>query len=134
MDPSVEAQLSVRGGREAIDFYRAAFGATVLHQVGGTAELESVVAQLSVGSSRFWVSDESPEHRNFSPESLGGATARMLLLVDDPAAVVERAIGAGAELVAPVAEQHGWLFGRITDPFGHDWEIGKPLGDWPPPD
>lgn len=132
MEPSTEAQLSVRRGREAVDFYRAAFAATVLHEVGGTASNESVVAQMAVGSSRFWVSDESPEHRNFSPETLGGATARMLLLVDDPAAVIGRAVAAGAELIAPVSEQHGWLFGRITDPFGHDWEIGKPLGEWPP--
>ena len=75
----VSAQLSVRGGRAAIAFYRAAFGAVELYRVGGTDEDESVVAQLAVGGSSFWVADESPANLNFSPETLGGGTVRMLL-------------------------------------------------------
>src|SRR5579859_5088291 len=80
---SVIPQLSVRGGLAALEFYRVAFGAEVVYQVGGTAENPSVVAQLSVGGAPFWVADESPEHGNFSPESVGGSTTRMLLIVDD---------------------------------------------------
>jgi PhnB protein len=57
-----------------------------------------------------------------------------LLIVDDPHGVVERAVGLGGKEVAPVEEAHGWLLGRIEDPFGHHWEIGKPLAAWPPPD
>jgi PhnB protein len=124
-------ELSVRRGRAAIEFYNAAFGAVEDYRVGGTDEHEPVVAQLSVGDARFWVADEAPEHGNFSPESVGGATVRMLLIVDDPAAAVERAVGAGATLIAPVAEEHGWRIGRIADPFGHHWEVGTPLGRWP---
>jgi PhnB protein len=71
---SLLPQLSVRGGLAALAFYRAAFGATVLYQVGGTAANESVVAQLSIEGASFWVADESPEHDNFSPESVGGST------------------------------------------------------------
>jgi PhnB protein len=123
------AQLSVRRGRAALEFYAAAFGARVDYIVGG----EEIVAQLSVGDASFWVSDESPEHGNFSPESLGGSTTRMLLIVDDPDAAVARAVGAGATEVYPVAEEHGWRLGRVADPFGHHWEIGKPLIAWPPP-
>jgi PhnB protein len=100
--------------------------------VGGKDEHEDVVAQLSVGDASFWVSDESPPHKNFSPDSLGGSTVRLLLTVADPHSVVERAVGLGATEVRPVAEEHGWLLGRIEDPFGHHWEIGKPLGEWPP--
>jgi PhnB protein len=129
---SVLAELSVRRGREAIEFYRAAFGAVERYRVGGTEENEDVVAQLSVGNASFWVSDESPRNKNFSPESLGGSTVRLLLIVDDPQAVVERAVAAGATEVSPVEEQHRWLLGRIEDPFGHHWEIGKPLVEWPP--
>ena len=129
---SILPQLSVRGGRAAIEFYKMAFGAVEDHRVGGTDEHEAVVAQLSVGTASFWVADESPEHRNFSPASLGGATTRMLLVVDDPDAAVERAVAAGAIEVYPVGEEHGWRLGRIADPFGHDWEIGKPLIPWPP--
>lgn len=125
-------QLSVRRGRAAIAFYAAAFGAVVDYQVGGTDDDREVVAQLSVADATFWVADESPEHGNFSPESVGGSTVRMLLIADDPVAVVAQAVAAGASQVYPVGEQHGWLLGRILDPFGHSWEIGRPLVDWPP--
>jgi len=130
--PRVEVQLSVRRGREAVTFYQAAFGAQTSFRFGGTDERPEVVAQLRVGSTRFWVEDESPEHANFSPETLEGATARLLLVVDDPAASVDRAVAAGAREVHPVAEVYGWLLGRVVDPFGHHWEIGRPLGPWPP--
>ncbi len=87
-----------------------------------------------VGETLFWVEDESPEHGNFSPETLGGATERLLLVVDDPSAVFERALMAGARQVHAVEEAHEWLLGRVVDPFGHHWEIGKPLTTWPPPE
>jgi PhnB protein len=123
------AQLSVRRGPEALAFYQAAFGAVVDHQVGE----ESIVAQLSVGDATFWVADESPEHANFSPESLGGGTVRLLLIVEDPDASIARAVEAGATEISPARDEHGWRLGRIADPFGHHWEIGQPLGPWPPP-
>jgi PhnB protein len=125
-------QLSVRHGREAIAFYAAAFGAEVEFQVGGTDDEPAVVAQLSAGGAVFWVADESPEHANFSPETVGGGTTKLLLIADDPDAAVERAVGAGAELVYACEDQHEWRLGRICDPYGHHWEIGRPLGDWPP--
>jgi PhnB protein len=117
--------LSVRRGRTAIEFYEAAFGAKVLFRIDD--EGGAVVAQLSVGSAEFWVADESPEHANFSPETLSGATTRMLLIVDDPAQVWADAIAAGATEIWPVGEQHGWLVGRVVDPFGHHWEISRQL-------
>ncbi len=51
----------------------------------------------------------------------------MILSVDDPDAVFEQAVAAGATSVAPVQEQYGWRTGRITDPFGHNWELSKQL-------
>jgi PhnB protein len=125
-------ELAVRGGRSALAFYAAAFGAVVEYQVGGTDEHEPVVAQLAVGDGRFWVNDESPAHGSNSPESVGGPTARMLLVVDDPDAVQAAAVRAGAAEEAAVGEAHGWRMGRVRDPFGHHWEIGRPLGPWPP--
>lgn len=129
---SVQAQLSVRRGREAVAFYRAAFGAVEAYRVGGTDGHEEVVSQLVVGDTAFWVADESPPNDNHSPESLGGGSVRMLLVVDDPAAVVARAVELGAREVGPVVDEHGWLLGRLVDPFGHHWEVGRPLGEWPP--
>jgi PhnB protein len=128
----VLAQLSVRRGRAAVDFYKDAFGAIEVYRVGGTDAHEPLVSQLEVGEGSFWVADESPEHLNFSPETVGGGTVRLLLTVDDPDASIARAVSAGATLVRPAANEHGWRLGRIADPFGHHWEIGKPLGPWPP--
>lgn len=120
---AITATLSVRNGTKAIDFYKKAFGATELYRVGDDS---GVVAQLSVDGAMFWVADESPEHLNFSPESLGGCSVRMLLIVEDPDAVCARAVSAGARQVVPVANEHGWRLGRILDPFGHHWEVGRP--------
>ena len=87
----------------------------------------AVVAQLGVGESTFWVADESPEHLNFSPESLGGGTVRMVLVAADPDGVFAQAVQSGAKVVSPVTDQpYGWRVGRVVDPFGHHWEIGKP--------
>jgi PhnB protein len=133
MRPAILPQLSVRRGRAAVEFYRAAFGAREVYRVGGDDENESVVAQLAVGEASFWVADESPEHGTFSPESVGGGTVRLLLVVDDPDAAIERAVAAGATQIAAAGDEHGWRLGRIADPFGHHWEIGRPLGQWPPP-
>jgi PhnB protein len=122
---TIAPMLSVRGGARAVDFYKAAFGATELFRID--AEDGAVVAQLFVDGAEFWLADESPEHFNFSPESLGGGTVRMILTVEDPDAAFDRAVAAGARILWPVANQHGWRLGRIVDPFGHHWEIGKPL-------
>jgi PhnB protein len=116
--------LCVRRSARAVDFYKAAFGAEEVFRMG---DAESVVARLSVNGAEFWLSDESPDHHNFSPESLGGITVRIILTVNDPDAVFAKAIKAGAKEVYPVSEEHGWRIGRVVDPFGHHWEIGRPV-------
>jgi len=88
----------------------------------------AVVAELSIDGARFFLADESPPHGNFSPESLGGISVRIELIVADPDAVARRAVAAGAREVFPVADQdYGYRLGRVGDPFGHHWEIGRPL-------
>jgi PhnB protein len=124
---SIAPMLSVRRGSQAIEFYQSAFGASVLYRIDG--EGGSVIAQLSAGGAEFWVADESPEHLNFSPETLGGGTVRMVMVVEDPDAAFDHAVAAGAKIVNPVAEQYGWRVGRVVDPFGHHWEIGKQLAN-----
>ncbi len=119
--------LAVRRGAAAVDFYQRAFGAQELFRV--TSATGETVARMSLSGSEFWLADESPEHLNFSPETLGGGTVRLIVVVDDPQAVFERAVVAGAREVSPVVEEHGWRVGRVVDPFGHHWEIGKPLGE-----
>jgi len=120
---SIAPWLSVRNAAQAVEFYKEAFGATEAFRLddGGT------VARLSIGGAEFWLSDESPEHNNFSPQSLNGSSARMILTVADPDAVFGRTLAAGASQVHPVEEENGWRVGRVVDPFGHHWEIGRPL-------
>ena len=121
---SIAPWLSVRKGAQAVEFYMAAFGAKELFRLENEG---SVVARLSVHGAEFWVSDESPEHKNFSPESLGGGTVRMIFTVPDPDATFAKAVLAGATAVVPVAEEHGWRVGRVVDPYGHHWEIAREL-------
>jgi PhnB protein len=122
---SFQPELWVERAGAAVAFYQEAFGARVLHLVG---EGDDIVAQLAVDDAVFWVGAASDEMKRFSPLALGGATGRTLLVVDDPDAVVARAVAAGARETAAVAEEYGWRLGRIVDPFGHEWEVGRPLG------
>jgi PhnB protein len=122
---SIAPWLSVRNSVQAVDFYKSAFGAIEVYRLevpGG-----GVVSRLSVGGAEFWLSAESPEDGNVSPESLGGGSVRMILTVPDPDAVFDQALAAGASEVFPVGEAHGWRLGRVVDPFGLHWEIGRPL-------
>lgn len=128
---TVAPLLSVRKGKRAIDFYKAAFGAVELFRT--ISEEGAIVARLSIGESEFWIADEAPLNLNFSPATLGGSTVRMVLVVGDPDAVFERAVAAGAEGRWPVLDQpYGWRIGRVIDPFGHHWEIGRPISESDP--
>jgi len=122
---TIAPMVSVRDGAKAVEFYKAAFSAEEVFRIEDVSG--AVVARLSVDGAEFWVADESPEHLNFSPETLNGGTARMVLTVNNPDAVFERAVAAGASVVVAVGEEYGWRLGRLVDPFGHHWEIGKPL-------
>jgi PhnB protein len=119
---SVTATLSVRNWERAMDFYKSAFNAVELFRVEGGG-----VGRLSISGAEFWVAEESPENLNFSPESLGGCSVRMLLIVEDPAAVCAQVVASGAIQIVPVSDEHGWRLGRIRDPFGHHWEIARQL-------
>lgn len=125
----IQPQLWVDRPTEAITFYQTAFGATVVHQV---VEGEDIVAQLAVGDAYFWVANTDPERGRFSAAAIGGGTSRTLLVTGDPDNMVATALAAGATVTSPAGDEHGWRLGRITDPFGHHWEIGTPIGPWPP--
>ena len=121
-NPNIAPWLTVRDAQQAVDYYKAAFGAVELYRLpaddGGLA-----VAQLSVGRAQFWVQSDS----NTTPPTAGTGSLRLILSVDDPDAVFERAVAAGGAVVAAIHEDYGWRTGRITDPFGFDWEVSKQL-------
>src|SRR5689334_11943432 len=106
IQPSIAPWLSVRKSASAVDFYKSAFGAAEVYRLDGPDG--SVVARLSVEGAEFWLSDESPSDGNFSPESLGGGSVRMILTVPDPDMVFRQALAAGAKQISPVSEGYGW--------------------------
>jgi AraC family transcriptional regulator len=120
---SLAPWLTLRSSIKAVDFYKKAFNAIELYRLEG--EGEDLVARLSVGSSEFWVSNGLSENKNI--ESSGEGNIRMILTAPDPDALFEQALKAGASQVFAVAEEHGWRSGRLEDPFGIHWEIGRPL-------
>ncbi|HET7700734.1 MAG TPA: VOC family protein [Candidatus Limnocylindria bacterium] len=117
--------LTVRNAADAIDFYGRALGA---REVGprSTSPSGQIVAELELEGQRFFVVDENVSAQNLSPETLRGTTVRFSLIVDDPDAVARRAVNAGASVVFPVEDQpYGMRQGRVADPFGHHWLIGR---------
>jgi PhnB protein len=119
--------LSVRGGAKAVDFYKSAFGAEEVFHIEDPDG--NVVARLSVGGAEFWVSDGSAEQQDTSLSEGSGTPVRMILTVADPDALYALAVRAGASSIQPVSEEHGWRVGRVADPFGLHWEIGRPVAD-----
>ncbi len=125
---SLTPMLTVKNATVAIEFYRAALDA--VEQARFTAPTGHMVAELAIDGLRFFVVDENPEAFNLSPKSLDGTTVRINLIVDDPDATAAQAVRAGASEVFPVADQpYGFRQGRVADPDGHHWLIGKPLAD-----
>lgn len=120
-DATIAPWLSVTDATRAVEYYATAFGAIELERLEEEPG-RVMVAQLTIGGSTFWVQQDEDS----SPEALGGrSSVRMILTVDDPDAVFARSLEAGATLIAPINEEHGWRVGRVVDPCGHHWEIGK---------
>lgn len=123
---SIMPLLSVRGGTEAVAFYRAAFDAQEHSRF--TDDKGHVVAQLSIDTAAFVVADEAPDYDQFSPDALGGTTVRIELTVPDPDKVFKQAVAAGGTEVFPVDDQSwGLRQGRLIDPYGHHWLVSRPL-------
>jgi PhnB protein len=123
---SLTPMLTVKDAIAAAEFYREAFGA--VEQARFTPPTGHVVVAMAIDGLRFFVVDENPEVFNLSPATLDGTTVRIELTVDDPDAAAARAIRAGAREIFPVADQpYGVRQGRVADPDGHHWLIGRPL-------
>jgi PhnB protein len=123
---SLAPWLTVPDGEKAVSFYKSAFGATEAYRLDMPPE-EGTVVRLSVNGAEFWVSSEAQTESQSTQHPVGGGSIRLILTVVNPDAVFAQALSAGATEVFPVGEEHGWRLGRLIDPFGLHWEIGRPL-------
>jgi len=118
--------LTVKNARVIVEFYKKAFGAIELSRQSSPSG--QFIIEMSLDGEHFYAVDENPAGFNLSPTTLGGTSVRMSLIVEDPDAVADRAVAAGGKIVFPIADQpYGMRQGRIADPEGHHWLIGKPL-------
>ena len=124
METTLSPWLIVADDAKSIEFYEAAFGATVLYRVPGGG-----VAQLEIDGAEFWISDATATHNRVTPSELASRDHWILLSVEDPDTVWQRAVAAGATADEPVSESRGWRSGTVIDADGHQWTIGKPIPD-----
>ena len=119
--------LTVNDADSAVEFYKKVFGAREISRT--TTPSGQQIVQMSIEEIRFFAAEENPSAYNLSPATLRGTTVRMNLVVDDPDAVMRRAIEAGGKEIFPINDQpYGMRQGRIADPAGHHWLIGRYLG------
>jgi PhnB protein len=120
--------LSVKDAASAANFYRRAFGAEEVSRIA--APTGQLVIELALQGHRFFAVDENPSAFNVSPGSVGGTTVRLSLIVDDPDALAAQVVAAGGSLIFPVGDQpYGMRQGRVADPEGHHWLLGRQLED-----
>lgn len=129
---SITPYLYMSNAREAIEFYKRAFGAVELFRMDGENG-KIGHAELKFGDSPIMLADEHPEMGARSPQTIGGSPMSLLFYVEQVDEVVERAVKEGATLVRAVENQfYGDRMGGVTDPFGHTWFVATHVEDVPP--
>jgi PhnB protein len=130
VEPAVLPHLVVGDAAGAIDFYVKAFGAEEIGRVPGP-DGKLVHAALRINGATIMLNDDFPEMsggKSMTPASLGGTPVTIHLVVDDVDAKFQRALDAGATVVAPLDDQFwGDRYGVVADPFGHHWSLGQPV-------
>jgi uncharacterized glyoxalase superfamily protein PhnB len=129
---TVTPYLVCRGAAGAIDFYKRAFGAKEKLRMPGP-DGKVAHAEIQIGDSRVMLGDEWPEMGAKSPDMLGGSAGGVFLYVKNVDAFTNKAIAAGATVVMPVQDMFwGDRYGKLKDPFGHEWSIATHKEDLTP--
>ena len=135
VQPSLSPHLVVDDAAAAIDFYVKAFGATELGRVPHP-DGRLVHAALSLNGSTVMLNDDFPDYnegKSSTPKALGGTPVTIHLQVPDVETAFQRALDAGAVVVAPLEDQFwGDRYGMVRDPFGHQWSLGQPVREVSP--
>jgi uncharacterized glyoxalase superfamily protein PhnB len=130
---TVTPHLVIRDAARAIEFYKQAFGARELARMPGPDGQRLMHAEIQIGDSILMLCDEFPEYGSCSPQKLNGTPAALHLYVENVDQLFERALKAGAQAVMPVADMFwGDRYGKLKDPFGHEWSIGTHQYDLSP--
>lgn len=121
---TVTPYLVVRAADEAMAFYQAAFGATIVSRHADESGLHVLHAEVKIGNAIVLLCEESPEYGILSPVALGGTAVAMHLYLRDPDTAMAAALEAGAHVLVPMQDTElGERFGKIVDPFGHVWTL-----------
>lgn len=130
---SLTPYLRVRGAGEAIEFYKRVFGAEEIMRMPGPDGKSIMHAELRIGDCMLMLAEEFPSMGALSPLSLNGTGVAIFLYVEDVDAVFQRAVAAGAKVQMPVADMFwGDRYGKLVDPFGHEWDIATHKEDLTP--
>jgi PhnB protein len=128
----VIAYLSVAGGEEALVFYAKAFGGTVFYRQMADDGKRILHARVAINGGLIMLSDDFPEYNGGMSQAPQPGQPRGIVLhmaVADCDAVFNQAVGAGAQPTMPPADMFwGERYARVTDPFGHLWSLGAPIG------
>jgi PhnB protein len=129
---SVTPYLIVKGAAEAIEFYKAALGATELFRMQSPGG-QIGHAEIKIGDSQIMLADEHPDMGYVGPQTLGGSPVSLMVYVEDVDAVAARTRAAGAKVLREVQDQfYGDRSGTFQDPFGHVWTISTHKEDLTP--
>jgi PhnB protein len=130
---SITPYLTVKGASEAIDFYKKAFGAKELMRVPWPDGKLIMHAQIKIGDSPLFITDEFPDMNWAGSELSGRSPVTIHLYVDDVDKTFKAALAAGAKETMPVADMFwGDRYGRLVDPFGHQWSLATHIEDLSP--
>jgi uncharacterized glyoxalase superfamily protein PhnB len=130
----VTAYLVVSSCGRAIEFYKKAFGAAEIYRMPTPDGQRLLHAELKIGGSNVMLSDEFPEHGgNRGPDIVGSTTVTIHLWVPNADKAFARAVEAGATAIMPPADMFwGDRFGKLRDPFGHEWSVAHHVRDVSP--
>ena len=130
---TVSTYLIVKDAKKAIDFYQMAFGAEAGVHMPGPDGSGTLHPEVRIGNSTVMLTDENPQWEMKSPETLGGTPASLHIYVTDADAAFQRAVDAGCTVMAPLMDMFwGDRYGKVIDPFGHQWGISTHIEDVPP--
>jgi PhnB protein len=130
---TITPHLIIKGAGQAIDFYKKAFGAEEIMRMPGPDGKSVMHAEVKIGDSHLMIADEFPEYGCKGPKTLGGTPVTVHLYVKDVDSVFNQAIKAGATAKMPITDMFwGDRYGKLSDPFGHEWSIATHKEDVSP--